>query len=240
MGVTTRAKGGLFLAIFPLAEVRISPYKAPVMKLGGGWVAQGPAPRRSRLVVACAHSNMLRVTRQLPKILTCCRKACGLMGGFGRSVWACVEEFCMPGKPCAKNPRTALKTVRQSLKGNLAKQFWLETASETPFLHELRVKSWSWENMLRSLLCASDSAWKRCWGLLSYLLSTSHPGLCHAVKLVVKVPDAPVSNWSCPKAAPQFRWLLSVNSLSVDIKPIKDCSSSRCLLKRVFFLFIIF
>lgn len=63
------------------------------------------------------------------------------MGGFGRSVWAGVEEFRMLGKTHAKKPRAALKNVRQLQKGNLAKQFWLETASQTPFLHELRVKS---------------------------------------------------------------------------------------------------
>lgn len=139
------------------------------------------------------------------------------MGGFGRSVWAGVEELCTPGKTHAKKPRAALKTVRQLQKGNLAKRFWLETASQTPFLQELRVKSWSWENTLRSLLCASDLAWKRCWGFLSSLLSTSLPGLCRAVKLVAKVPDAPVSNCSCPKGTcrwPQFGWQSPVNSLS--------------------------
>ena len=38
MGVTIRAKRGLSLAIFPLAEVRINPHKPTAMKLGGGWV----------------------------------------------------------------------------------------------------------------------------------------------------------------------------------------------------------
>lgn len=59
MGLTLRAKGGLSLAIFPPAEVSISPYKPTMMKLGGGWVVWGLAPRRICLVVSYAHSNML-------------------------------------------------------------------------------------------------------------------------------------------------------------------------------------
>lgn len=58
---------------------------------------------------ACAHSNLLQVTRQLPKSLTWCRRTCGLMGGFGGLVWAGLEEFHMPGRTCAKKPEQPCK-----------------------------------------------------------------------------------------------------------------------------------
>lgn len=54
--------------------------------------------------------------------------------------------------------------------------------------------------MLRSLLCGSDLGLEKVLRV-SVLppFHFGHAGLCHAVKLVAKIPDAPVSNWSSPK-----------------------------------------
>lgn len=71
--------------------------------------------------------------------------------------------------------------------------------------------------MLRSLLCGSDLGLEKV--LRVSVLTPLHfgyPGLCHAVKLVAKIPVAPVSNWSSPKGHIQV-YLSShqpVNSLS--------------------------
>ena len=54
--------------------------------------------------------------------------------------------------------------------------------------------------MLRSLLCGSNVGLEKVLRV-SVLppFHFGHPELCHAVKLVAKIPDAPVSNWSSPK-----------------------------------------
>jgi len=59
--------------------------------------------------------------------------------------------------------------------------------------------------MLTSLLCGSDLGLEQV-PTVSVLppFHFGHPGLCHAVKLVAKIPDEPVSNRSSSKGHVQM------------------------------------
>lgn len=84
---------------------------------------RGLAARRSCLVVACVHSNMKRVTWQLPNSLAWCRKARGLMGEFGGLVWADLEEFHMPRRTSAKKPEQPCVLLASHERGDYGKIF---------------------------------------------------------------------------------------------------------------------